>query len=479
MIDRAFRTQGHYLLAPNVSPEATEKQEQPGETIAQLKWTATITPHLLFEVGASRTQHNVVYSYQPEVTVGTCHTAFALCPSGTGYGSISACRHAARDHESGARGGHGFGGGAERAARHVASLCGFTFLCHRRTRVQGRHAGSVRLAEGCQNGRERRSQSALSQRRALAVQILNTPSYSEGDVNADLGVYVQDTWTRKRLTLSPGVRWDYFNGSLPEQVAAAGRFVPERHFPAQDNLPKWNNVFPRLGGAYDLTGRGTTALKANIGWYVQGQGTGFAMTYSPSIVAVDQRTWTDVNRDDIAQENEIGPTSNLNFGVRRNQNPDPDISRPYQLVADVGVQHQLLPGLGLSVSYDYRRFYNTIWTTNLALNVPVDYTLLSVPDPRGNGGIAAGLQPRAEQARADQRIRREFVVEYDVVQRHGRLGELPARNLTLLGGTSTGRTLSATCDVEDPNNLRFCDQSRYRRSAADTVQARWHLRPAV
>ena len=32
---------------------------------------------------------------------------------------------------------------------------------------------------------------------------------------------------------------------------------------------------------------------------------------------------------------------------------------------------------------------------------------------------------------------------------------------TLNGGTSTGRTLSVTCDVQDPNNLRFCDQTLY------------------
>jgi hypothetical protein len=31
---------------------------------------------------------------------------------------------------------------------------------------------------------------------------------------------------------------------------------------------------------------------------------------------------------------------------------------------------------------------------------------------------------------------------------------------TLLGGTSTGRTLSITCEVADPNNLRFCDQTQ-------------------
>jgi len=28
----------------------------------------------------------------------------------------------------------------------------------------------------------------------------------------------------------------------------------------------------------------------------------------------------------------MGPTSNLTFGIRRNQNPDPNIKRPYQVV---------------------------------------------------------------------------------------------------------------------------------------------------
>ena len=157
-------------------------------------------------------------------------------------------------------------------------------------------------------------------------------------------------------------------------------------------------------------------LKGNIGWYVQSQGTGFAMTYSPSIVAVDQRNWTDLNHDDIAQENEIGPTSNLNFGLRRNQNPDPDISRPYQLVADLGVQHQLLPGLGLSVSYDYRRFYNTIWTTNLALNVPADYQFVTVADPRGNGGTLPVYNLAPNKLGLINEFDAQFSDEHDVVQ---------------------------------------------------------------
>ena len=52
-------------------------------------------------------------------------------------------------------------------------------------------------------------------------------------------------------------------------------------------------MVPRLGVSYDLTGRGKTAVKANIGVYVASQGTGFATTYSASVFAIDQRTWTD------------------------------------------------------------------------------------------------------------------------------------------------------------------------------------------
>ena len=70
----------------------------------------------------------------------------------------------------------------------------------------------------------------------------------------------------------------------------------------RSRLPNWNNVVPRLGVSYDLTGQGKTAVKANFGVYVASQGAGFATTYSASVFGVDQRTWTDSNRDDIAQE---------------------------------------------------------------------------------------------------------------------------------------------------------------------------------
>ena len=103
-----------------------------------------------------------------------------------------------------------------------------------------------------------------------------------------------------------------------------------------------------------------------------------------------------MNRDDIAQENEIGPTSNRNFGTRQNQNFAPEIKRPYQWVYDVAFQHELLRGLGVSVSYNRRNFNNLIWTQNLAAPFS-SYTLTSVANPLVAGDTIPiyNLQPAA------------------------------------------------------------------------------------
>jgi hypothetical protein len=304
--------------------------------------------------------------------------------------------------------------------------------------------------------------------RPSTVNILNTPFNNQVDVNADLGVYVQDTWTMKRLTISPGLRWDHFNSSIPEQTVPAGRFVPARHFDPIPDIPNWNNVWPRVGASYDLTGRGRTAVKGNFGVYVQSQGPGFASTYNPAVFSTDQRTWDDVNRDDIAQENEIGPPRNLTFGIRRNQNPDPDIRRPYQRVWDVGIQHELLKNLSVSASYNQRSFYNIIWTENLAIPFS-EYTLLSIPDPRGNGqqlpvfnvSRSAFGQVNELDSNSSNNTRAYKGVDLGFNLR------LP-RGAALFGGTSTGRTLTRTCDTEDPNyvsamnpGLRFCDSNKF------------------
>jgi hypothetical protein len=248
---------------------------------------------------------------------------------------------------------------------------------------------------------------------------------------------------------------------VPAMSAPAGRFVPERTFEAIKDTPNWKDVSPRFGAAYDLLGNGKTAIKGNIGLYLQSEGTGFANTYNPQIFATDIRTWTDTNRDDIAQENELGPTSNLTFGTRRNQNADPGIQRPYQLLGDLGIQHELKPGLAIAVGYFRRSYEQLVWTDNLAISHS-DYTLLTTPDPRGNGELLPvynldraklGLVNELD-TNSDQNARVYNGIDLSFNYRLPKGG-------TIFGGTSTGHTISGTCQVDDPNSLRFCQQGDY------------------
>jgi hypothetical protein len=72
-------------------------------------------------------------------------------------------------------------------------------------------------------------------------------------------------------------------------------------------MPCWGpDVSPRFAGAYDLFGKGKTALKASVGKYMRSEATIFAETYNPMRIQSDRRTWNDLNGDDVAQNNEIG-----------------------------------------------------------------------------------------------------------------------------------------------------------------------------
>ena len=459
MFDWANKIRGHRGLTARVSPEASDYQSQPASHIAQAKWTSTISSKLLVEAGYNNTYIGSLFKYRPEVRLGTCRSAFDSCAAGTNYGDI-----AKQDLILLTRWSASLPTAVATAPAHqpatshvvVASVAYVSGAHNLKVGVQDRW-GWVKDLRYNINGDiiQQYRNGAPSQ-----VLALNTPINNKVDLDADFGAYAQDSWTMARLTLTPGVRFDYFSSKVPAMSVEAGRFVPERTFP-EITLPSWTNWSPRLGGAYDLFGSGRTALKGNIGLYVQSEGSGFANTYNPQIFSTDTRTWDDRNRDDIAQENELGPSSNLAFGVRRNQNPDPDIKRPYQWVGDIGIQHELLPGLGVSATYNRRSYHELIWTDNLAIS-HADYTLLSVSDPRGNGQTLPvynlartkfGLVDELDQNSTDNtRVYNGVDLTFN-----WRI----AGGATLYGGTSTGRVLSNNCQTEDPNSLRFCDQAAY------------------
>ncbi len=185
------------------------------------------------------------------------------------------------------------------------------------------------------------------------------PLWSSSSLNYDIGIYAQDTWTLGRLTLTPGFRVDGLNAQIDEEFAPAGRFVPERHFPKRENLPDWWDVSPRFGVAYDVFGDAKTAVKFSTGRYFRSQTNGFAQRYDPMAEtnAYDLRSWTDrdllgrdlvTNGDDIAQDNEIGPPTNVLFGQAPYRNPDPDIRREGNWLTNVSLQQEVLPRVSVT-----------------------------------------------------------------------------------------------------------------------------------
>jgi Carboxypeptidase regulatory-like domain len=152
----------------------------------------------------------------------------------------------------------------------------------------------------------------------------------------DFGVYAQDQWAIRRLTINYGLRYDNFVAYVPAQSLAATRFVPERSFDKVDNVPNWKDFNPRVGASYDLFGNGRTALKFSVGRYLEQLGAGIANENNPVVRSVlsANRIWNDSNGNyvpdcdltSLSGNGECGPINNLNFG-RNNPNAnqyDPD-----------------------------------------------------------------------------------------------------------------------------------------------------------
>jgi outer membrane receptor protein involved in Fe transport len=77
----------------------------------------------------------------------------------------------------------------------------------------------------------------------------------------DYNLFVQDDWrTTPRLTLNLGVRWEYQKNPRPT--------IPNALLPQTNNfVDDRNNVGPRFGFAYDLTGDSKTSLRGGYGIY--------------------------------------------------------------------------------------------------------------------------------------------------------------------------------------------------------------------
>jgi hypothetical protein len=276
----------------------------------------------------------------------------------------------------------------------------------------------------------------------------------------DLGIFAQDSWTLKRMTLNYGVRFEDLRGKVDARDVPAGRFVPAREFPEINDVPNWQTWAPRLGVVYDVFGTGKTALKASMSRYMLGESVAYTRDFNPQASATDRRTWNDLNGDDIAQDNEIGPSNVSEFGSRQTIRQADDIERPYQTEYNVSLQHELLPRLSMTAGWFYRE-YRRLFREDNVLVGPDDYIPVNIVSPLDGESITIyNLDPAKRGAvdvvrdNSDQNRRRYNGFDLNL---NARLG----RGAMLFGGLTVGKPWEVNCDVDNPNDLRFCDQSSF------------------
>jgi hypothetical protein len=113
-------------------------------------------------------------------------------------------------------------------------------------------------------------------------------------------LYVQDQWTRGRLTLQGGLRYEHVRSYFPEGengVVEANRFSPAFTFPRTEGVRGLNDITPRMGASFDLFGTGKTALKVSMSKYLQAAYNGDVYTINNPAVTLQTTTtrgWNDL-----------------------------------------------------------------------------------------------------------------------------------------------------------------------------------------
>jgi hypothetical protein len=211
-----------------------------------------------------------------------------------------------------------------------------------------------------------------------------------------IGVFAQDQWTTHRLTLNYGVRFDRFYAYAPALIKPGGPLIPETSFPAVEDIPNFKDISPRLGASYDLFGNGKTAIKASWGRYLAGQGLGTTASVAPAnaLVTSANRTWNDANGNYVPDCNLSNPAANGECGAIDNAllgKSNPNLTwasdardgwgvREFNYQITAQLQHELRPGLGLTIGY-FRTWWGNFTAVQNTLVSPSDFTQYCVTAP--------------------------------------------------------------------------------------------------
>jgi hypothetical protein len=405
--DEQDKVRGHLGISAMVPPEASAIQATPRSFVSVTKWTRTHTSKLMLEGGLGVYDQEVQTNYQPSVfatnpPLVTLHDdstgifANAWSSPGDSFSKLFTEQFAA----SYVTGAHLFRFG--------------TTVSQGRWRLAQRY--TLDIAQVNYSGL-----TAAGTLNPVSVQ-LAVPTDRRNAIKNDSAVFAQDKWTLNRMTITAGLRWDWFIGETLPETLPAGTFNPAVSFPAcsdgKNNLAagctgtvqNWKDLNPRIGVSYDLFGNGKTAVKASFARYVNGVGLAAGSITDnnnpeASIGLTDPRAWNDLDGDgsplDAAgniQFNELSASTNTNFGkvVPTTLVIDPAVLsgwgvRGYSREYAFAIQHELAPRIYVHFGFGRRVYLNQTVTVDNRYNFANNsydgpFCANAPPDPNLPGG---------------------------------------------------------------------------------------------
>jgi hypothetical protein len=437
------------------------------QRVQQVKWTSTTTNKLLLEAGLGTYLSNWNARERPNHDRSLIMVE-EQCASGcANNGGIAGLDYRAQNSwNADWIGAHTWNAAATYVTGAHSMKIGYQGAYHEDNRAPSGQTVSYRVNAGVPN--------------RITEYLRDYRTYSRVRYKA---LYVQDSWTRGRLSAQGALRYDHSWSYYPEQSIGGTRFLPEiTVFPESKGVIGYNDITPRMGLSYDLFGTGKTALKFNAGRYleaaVNGNGNYSALLPASRVPVSVTRTWTDANGNfvpDCVLENPeaqdlraaggdfCARISNLNFGRSApTLTYDPQIMqgwgvRPSDWQIGLTVQQEVLPRISLEVGYTRRWLQNFTVTDNL-LQAPSDFTQFSITapsDPRLPGGgayVVSGLYDANPNVSALADNFRTYAPDYGKISQvyNGVDININARlrnGVQLQAGTSTGQRVTDYCDV--------------------------------
>ena len=282
------------------------------------------------------------------------------------------------------------------------------------------------------------------------------------------------------MTLQGGLRYDYLLTSYPESKIGGPGYTaaaqPEIVYPSRSTQGiHWHDVTARWGVAYDVFGNGKTAVKWNMGKYMEAfvaSNSDFDLNPLIRSTVSTTRVWTDTNKDFVPNCNLSNAAANAECGAMNDSSLgkekftrtyDPGLTtgygnRPYNWGTGVSVQQEVMPRVSVDVGY-FRNWWSNWYAVDNRATEAGDYTPFSIRaplDPRlpgGGGQVISGLYDLVpgKVGQLDELAQHATNLGAQTENWQGVDVNVSARlrnGLTIRGGTSTGRRLEDACGLK-------------------------------